>query len=86
MVSGKPTIANSRRRILPQTQGNAMQVRMELQADCFAGVWAFHANRSHALLEQGDVEAALKAATAIGDDTLQKHAGGRWRIASRQRG
>ena len=55
---------------------NRLQVRMELQADCFAGLWAHHANRSRGILEQGDVEEALRAATAIGDDTLQKQARG----------
>ena len=53
-----------------------MSVRLELQADCFAGVWAFHANQDRKILEQGDVEAALKAATAIGDDALQRQAQG----------
>jgi hypothetical protein len=56
---------------------NAMSVKLELQADCFAGVWAFHANRSRHILEQGDVEGALAAATAIGDDTLQQQSQGR---------
>lgn len=55
---------------------NQLQVRMELQADCFAGIWANHANRSRSILEQGDVEEALRAASAIGDDTLQKQAQG----------
>ncbi|WP_338770662.1 neutral zinc metallopeptidase [Massilia sp. METH4] len=59
-----------------EAEGNAMSVRLELQADCFAGVWAFHANRSRQILEQGDVEAALSAATAIGDDALQRQAQG----------
>lgn len=56
-----------------KTQGNAIQVRMELQADCLAGVWG-HDNR--ALLEAGDVEEAMRAAQAIGDDTLQRAARG----------
>ena len=47
----------------------------ELQADCFAGVWAFHANRARKILESGDLEEALNAATQIGDDTLQRSAG-----------
>ena len=55
-----------------QKRANAMSVKLELQADCFAGVWAFHANRSRNILEQGDVEGALAAASAIGDDTLQQ--------------
>jgi len=59
-----------------ERQGNALSVRMELQADCFAGVWGFHANRARAILEQGDVETALKAATAIGDDALQRQGQG----------
>ena len=58
-------------------QANAMSVKLELQADCFAGVWAFHANRSRNILEQGDIEGALAAATAIGDDALQQQSQGR---------
>lgn len=56
---------------------NQWQVRMELQADCFAGVWANHAERSRHILEPGDVEEALRAASAVGDDTIQKRAQGR---------
>ena len=65
------------RRSGSEKRANAMSVRLELQADCFAGVWAFHANRSRNILEQGDVEEALAAATAIGDDTLQQQSQGR---------
>lgn len=57
-------------------EANAIQVRMELQADCFAGVWAHHADRTKSILEQGDVQEALNAAHAIGDDTLQKRSQG----------
>ena len=56
---------------------NRLQVAMELQADCFAGVWAYHANQTSALLEPGDVEEGLRAASAIGDDRLQRNAGRR---------
>jgi predicted metalloprotease len=55
---------------------NALSVRMELQADCFAGIWAFHANRTRQIIEQGDLESALTAAAAIGDDRLQKQSQG----------
>jgi predicted metalloprotease len=59
-----------------ETQANAMSVKLELQADCFAGVWANNANKTNKILEAGDVEGALAAATAIGDDTLQKQSQG----------
>jgi predicted metalloprotease len=58
-----------------QAEGNAMSVRLELQADCFAGVWAHHAQRSRQILEQGDIEEAMNAAQKIGDDALQQSAG-----------
>ncbi len=57
-------------------EGNALSVRLELQADCLAGVWGNHANREASLLEPGDVEEGLTAAAAIGDDTLQSRSGG----------
>jgi len=52
-------------------RGNALSVRLELQADCFAGVWAHHADRTRGVVEPGDIEEALNAASAIGDDRLQ---------------
>jgi len=58
-----------------QAQGNAMSVRVELQADCFAGVWANHAQKARNILEQGDIEEAMNAAQKIGDDALQANAG-----------
>jgi predicted metalloprotease len=57
-------------------EANRLSVRLELQADFLAGVWAHHAQRRRHILEPGDVESALRAATAIGDDTLQKQAQG----------
>ncbi|MGH7446224.1 MAG: KPN_02809 family neutral zinc metallopeptidase, partial [Longimicrobiales bacterium] len=60
-----------------QTESNAIQVRMELQADCLAGVWAHHAQRERQVLEPGDIEEALAAAAAIGDDRLQRETQGR---------
>ncbi|QNA88636.1 metalloprotease [Massilia sp. Dwa41.01b] len=59
-----------------ETEGNALSVRLELQADCLAGVWAYHANKKQSILEAGDVEQALATATAIGDDALQRQARG----------
>ncbi|HSW07731.1 neutral zinc metallopeptidase [Aquabacterium sp.] len=69
-------VEQARRRSSPQA-GNALSVRLELQADCYAGVWAHHAQRARQILEQGDVEEALNAASQIGDDTLQKKGQGR---------
>jgi hypothetical protein len=64
------------RQRLSETQYNALSVRLELQADCFAGVWAHHANNRN-LLEAGDVQEAMTAAAAIGDDTIQRRTQGR---------
>jgi predicted metalloprotease len=60
-------------------KANALQVRVELQADCYAGAWAYHAQKKFKMLEPGDIEEALNAASSIGDDTLQKEAGQRVR-------
>lgn len=70
-----PRVQNAQAR-LSKTQRNAMQVRVELQADCFAGIWAKRANDIKPTLEPGDAEEALAAASAIGDDTLQKKSQG----------
>lgn len=59
-----------------EAQANALSVRLELQADCLAGLWAHHANRSRQILESGDLEEAMAAATAIGDDRLQRRSRG----------
>jgi len=64
------------RQRMTETQYNALSVRLELQADCFAGVWAHHAQNRN-LLEAGDVEEAMRAASAIGDDTIQRRTQGR---------
>ena len=58
-----------------QVEANRLQVAMELQAVCFAGVWANHANQAARVLEPGDVDEGLGAAAAIGDDRLQRNAG-----------
>jgi len=68
-------IARSRQRA-DRATANALSVRQELQADCFAGVWAHHAQRTRQVLEEGDLEEALGAAAAIGDDRLQRQAQG----------
>ena len=62
-------------RSMSETEANALSVKVELQADCFAGVWAFHANERK-IVEAGDVDEALGAATAIGDDRLQEEGQG----------
>jgi uncharacterized protein len=67
----------ARRQRADQATANALSVRQELQADCFAGIWAHHADRTRGVLEQGDLEEALAAAAAIGDDNLQSQTRGR---------
>jgi predicted metalloprotease len=64
------------RRRVDKAEANALSVRLELQADFYAGVWAHHAQKMRNILEPGDLESALRAATAIGDDRLQKEAQG----------
>ena len=72
-ISGK---VDGMRGRVSEAQQNALSVRLELQADCFAGVWAHHAQNARQILEQGDVESAMNAAAKIGDDALQRGSGG----------
>lgn len=72
-----PKVQEARRNARTERESNALSVRTELMADCLAGVWAHHADVRFQVLEPGDVQQALNAATAIGDDTLQKRAQGR---------
>ncbi len=60
---------------LNETQANALSVRVELQADCYAGLWAHHSQQSKQWLDPGDIESAMNAAAKIGDDALQQNAG-----------
>jgi hypothetical protein len=66
---------DAQRSRMSQAQANALSVRVELQADCFAGVWAHHSQQSKDWLDPGDIESAMNAAAKIGDDTLQRSAG-----------
>ncbi|BDA73480.1 neutral zinc metallopeptidase family [Rivularia sp. IAM M-261] len=67
---------NRLRSQVSKTQANQLSVRLELQADCFAGVWANRAQRSRQILEQGDIEEAINAASSVGDDRLQQRSQG----------
>lgn len=66
----------AKQRLRSEAGQNDLQVRVELQADCYAGIWANHAQQQFDILEEGDLEEALVAASAIGDDRLQKQARG----------
>ena len=72
-VSGQ---VHSMKQRVSQVEGNALSVRLELQADCLAGVWANHADKARNIIEDGDIDEALNAASAIGDDTLQRQSRG----------
>ncbi len=72
-----PKVQQQQRAAGSRTEANRIQVRVELQADCYAGVWANHSEQRKSFLDPGDVDAALQTASAIGDDTLQKQTQGR---------
>lgn len=76
-LMGTSDMVNKQRARLNESDYNKLSVRLELQADFFAGVWAYHAQQTRKILEPGDLEEALRAANAIGDDRLQKQAQGR---------
>ncbi|MBB6309347.1 KPN_02809 family neutral zinc metallopeptidase [Xanthobacter tagetidis] len=71
-----PKVQQAQARASSRAEANALSVRVELMADCLAGVWAYHANARFRILAPGDVEEALGAASAIGDDRLQKQSQG----------
>jgi predicted metalloprotease len=73
---GVSAAVHKRRSRMSEAEGNRLSVMTELQADCYAGVWAHHTNKTHQVLEPGDVEEGLRAAAAIGDDTLQRQTRG----------
>lgn len=74
-VRASGEVQETRQRV-SKVDANSLSVRLELQADYLAGVWAHHANKSRNVLEVGDVEEGLRAASAIGDDRLQKQSRG----------
>jgi uncharacterized protein len=71
-----PRVTQAQQAASSQSEANALQVRVELQADCFAGIWANHAQQKQPFLDPGDVDQALQTASAIGDDRLQKETQG----------
>ncbi|MFY9840070.1 MAG: neutral zinc metallopeptidase [Xanthobacteraceae bacterium] len=71
-----PRVTQAQQAASSQADANALQVRVELQADCFAGIWANHAQQEHNFLDPGDIDQALQTASAIGDDRLQRETQG----------
>ena len=69
-------VQNAKQQSFGKKAQNALQVRVELQADCYSGIWANRAHKTKDILEEGDIEEALNAASSIGDDRLQKQATG----------
>ncbi len=76
-ITGISAQVRQKQAAVGKVEQNALQVRMELQADCYAGIWAHEADRTEGILEEGDIDEGLRAASAIGDDTLQRNAGRR---------
>ncbi len=74
---GTSTRVHSMQQGADKATANNLSVKLELQADCFAGIWAYHADRSRKIVEAGDIEAALRAASSLGDDRIQKQTQGR---------
>jgi hypothetical protein len=75
-LTGVSSSVHKAKQGLDKVEANKLSVKQELQADCYAGIWAFHAGNVRKILEEGDVEEGLAAASAIGDDTLQKQSTG----------
>ena len=75
-ISGVISKVQKAKENLSESKANTLQVKVELQADCYAGLWAYYSKKDFNSLEDGDIQEALKAASAIGDDTLQKKAQG----------
>ena len=75
-LTGTLQKVNAQRSRMSEAQANALSVRLELQADCYAGIWAHHAQAQRQVLEPGDIEEAMRAANAIGDDNLQRRSRG----------
>ena len=71
-----PRVQQAQQRASSRVEANQLQVRVELQADCFAGVWANQAEQRWKVMQAGDIEAAMQTAAAIGDDMLQKRSQG----------